>query len=139
MSLSALQQRIRQQAILAGLGVSALQGATLDKLLEDTRRAVPCLALGRYFRIIVCSKSIGRDDAPDRKFDPLRHHGAAPREPAILRGRLDAADFWRRGSPALLARRRSRSRHRLSDPRCQLGHLCLGAGRGKRHRDPSRI
>lgn len=38
MSLRALQQRIRQQAILAELGVSALQGATLAKLLEDTVR-----------------------------------------------------------------------------------------------------
>ncbi len=32
----ALRQRIRQQAILAELGVSALQGAPLDKLLQDT-------------------------------------------------------------------------------------------------------
>ena len=38
MSVRALQQRIRQQAILAELGVSALQGATLDELLEDTAR-----------------------------------------------------------------------------------------------------
>ena len=37
-SLLALQQRIRQQAILAELGVSALQGATLDQLLTDTVR-----------------------------------------------------------------------------------------------------
>ena len=37
-SLRALQQRVRQQAILAELGVSALHGATLDKLLEDTAR-----------------------------------------------------------------------------------------------------
>jgi two-component sensor histidine kinase len=36
--ISALRQRIRQQAILAELGVSALQGATLNKLLEDTVR-----------------------------------------------------------------------------------------------------
>ena len=34
----ALRQRIRQQAILAELGVSALQGASFDKLLEDTAR-----------------------------------------------------------------------------------------------------
>jgi two-component sensor histidine kinase len=37
-SLHALRQRIRQQAILAELGVSALHGATLDKLLADTVR-----------------------------------------------------------------------------------------------------
>jgi len=37
-SLRALRQRVRQQAILAELGVSALHGATLDKLLEDTAR-----------------------------------------------------------------------------------------------------
>jgi two-component sensor histidine kinase len=33
-----LQQRIRQQEILAELGVSALQGASLDQLLDDTVR-----------------------------------------------------------------------------------------------------
>ena len=33
-----LQQRIRQQEILAELGVSALQGASLDQLLTDTVR-----------------------------------------------------------------------------------------------------
>jgi two-component sensor histidine kinase len=33
-----LQQRIRQQEILAELGVSALQGASLDQLLSDTVR-----------------------------------------------------------------------------------------------------
>ncbi|ULO23735.1 hypothetical protein [Methylocystis sp. SB2] len=32
----ALQRRIRQQEILAELGVSALQGASLDQLLTDT-------------------------------------------------------------------------------------------------------
>lgn len=37
-SVLALGQRIRQQAILAELGVSALQGASLDKLLQDTAR-----------------------------------------------------------------------------------------------------
>ena len=37
-SILALRQRIRQQSILAELGVSALQGAALDKLLEDTVR-----------------------------------------------------------------------------------------------------
>ncbi len=34
----ALQQRIRQQEILAKLGVTALQGASFDKLLADTAR-----------------------------------------------------------------------------------------------------
>jgi two-component sensor histidine kinase len=34
----ALQQRIRQQEILAELGVTALQGASFDKLLNDTAR-----------------------------------------------------------------------------------------------------
>src|SRR3981081_3211501 len=34
----ALQQRIRQQEILAELGVTALQGASFDKLLDDTAR-----------------------------------------------------------------------------------------------------
>jgi len=38
LSLLALRQRIRQQAILAELGVSALQGATFEKLLADTVR-----------------------------------------------------------------------------------------------------
>jgi len=38
MSVRALRQRIRQQAILAELGVSALQGASFDKLLDDTAR-----------------------------------------------------------------------------------------------------
>ena len=38
LTLRALRQRIRQQEILAELGVSALQGATLDKLLADTTR-----------------------------------------------------------------------------------------------------
>ncbi|MGD9659308.1 MAG: histidine kinase, partial [Methylocystis sp.] len=33
-----LQQRIRQQEILAELGVSALQGASLDQLLNETVR-----------------------------------------------------------------------------------------------------
>ena len=37
-SLRALRQRIRQQEILAELGVSALHGASLDELLEDTAR-----------------------------------------------------------------------------------------------------
>ncbi len=36
MTLRALEQRIRQQEILAELGVSALQGAALDQLLTDT-------------------------------------------------------------------------------------------------------
>ena len=34
----ALQQRIRQQEILAELGVIALQGASFDQLLSDTAR-----------------------------------------------------------------------------------------------------
>ena len=34
----ALQQRIRQQEILAELGVTALQGASFDKLLDETAR-----------------------------------------------------------------------------------------------------
>ena len=38
LTLRALRQRIRQQEILAELGVSALQGATLDTLLSDTVR-----------------------------------------------------------------------------------------------------
>jgi len=38
MALLALRQRIRQQEILAELGVSALQGAALEKLLGDTVR-----------------------------------------------------------------------------------------------------
>jgi two-component sensor histidine kinase len=37
-TLRALQERIRQQEILAELGVSALQGAPFDKLLADTTR-----------------------------------------------------------------------------------------------------
>jgi two-component sensor histidine kinase len=37
-SLRALRQRIRQQAILAELGVSALQGAPFEKLLTETVR-----------------------------------------------------------------------------------------------------
>jgi two-component sensor histidine kinase len=37
-SLKALQQRIRQQSILAELGVTALQGASLDQLLADAVR-----------------------------------------------------------------------------------------------------
>jgi two-component sensor histidine kinase len=37
-TLQALRQRIRQQEILAELGVNALQGATLEKLLADTVR-----------------------------------------------------------------------------------------------------
>jgi two-component sensor histidine kinase len=38
LTLRALQQRIRQQEILAELGVSALQGASFDTLLADTAR-----------------------------------------------------------------------------------------------------
>lgn len=38
LTLRALQQRIRQQEILSELGVRALQGATLDELLNDTAR-----------------------------------------------------------------------------------------------------
>jgi two-component sensor histidine kinase len=38
LTLRALQQRIRQQEILAELGVNALQGASFDKLLTDTAR-----------------------------------------------------------------------------------------------------
>ena len=38
MTVKALRQRIRQQEILAELGVAALQGATLDQLLTDTTR-----------------------------------------------------------------------------------------------------
>jgi len=38
MTVKALRQRIRQQEILAELGVAALQGATLDQLLDDTTR-----------------------------------------------------------------------------------------------------
>jgi two-component sensor histidine kinase len=37
-TLRSLQQRIRQQEILAELGVNALQGASFDKLLTDTAR-----------------------------------------------------------------------------------------------------
>jgi hypothetical protein len=33
-----LKRRIRQQEILAELGVTALQGATFDQLLDDTAR-----------------------------------------------------------------------------------------------------
>src|SRR5580765_8012500 len=38
LTLRALQQRIRQQEILAELGVTALQGASFDTLLADTAR-----------------------------------------------------------------------------------------------------
>jgi len=38
LTLKALELRIRQQEILAELGVSALQGAAFDKLLDDTAR-----------------------------------------------------------------------------------------------------
>jgi len=38
LTLRALQQRIRQQEILAELGVAALQGASFDTLLADTAR-----------------------------------------------------------------------------------------------------
>jgi two-component sensor histidine kinase len=38
LTLRALQQRIRQQEILAELGVTALQGASFDKLLTETTR-----------------------------------------------------------------------------------------------------
>ena len=38
LTLRALQQRIRQQEILAELGVIALQGASFDQLLADTAR-----------------------------------------------------------------------------------------------------
>jgi two-component sensor histidine kinase len=38
LTLRALQQRIRQQEILAELGVTALQGASFDTLLTDTAR-----------------------------------------------------------------------------------------------------
>ncbi len=37
-TLNSLNQRIRQQEILAELGVLALQGATIDQLLDDTAR-----------------------------------------------------------------------------------------------------
>ena len=37
-TLTSLKQRIRQQEILSELGVIALQGATIDQLLEDTAR-----------------------------------------------------------------------------------------------------
>jgi hypothetical protein len=35
---SALRRRIRQQEILAELGVTALQGASFDQLMSDTAR-----------------------------------------------------------------------------------------------------
>ena len=35
---SALKRRIRQQEILAELGVTALQGASFDQLMSDTAR-----------------------------------------------------------------------------------------------------
>ena len=38
LTLRALRQRIRQQEILAELGVNALQGASFDRLLGDTAR-----------------------------------------------------------------------------------------------------
>ena len=38
LTLRALQQRIRQQEILAELGVGALQGASFDTLVADTAR-----------------------------------------------------------------------------------------------------
>ena len=38
LTLRALRQRIRQQEILAELGVGALQGAGFDQLLADTAR-----------------------------------------------------------------------------------------------------
>jgi hypothetical protein len=37
-SIRALQDRIRQQELLAELGVAALQGASLDQLLTETAR-----------------------------------------------------------------------------------------------------
>lgn len=40
LTLRALQQRIRQQEVLASLGVTALHGAGLDELLESTARLV---------------------------------------------------------------------------------------------------
>ena len=36
--MQALQQRVRQQEILAALGVTALHGASFDELLESTAR-----------------------------------------------------------------------------------------------------
>src|SRR6202051_3978942 len=39
LTLRALQQRVRQQEILAALGVNALQGSSFDKLLTDTARS----------------------------------------------------------------------------------------------------
>ena len=46
--LRALQVRIRQQELLADLGVTALQGATVDQLLQETAR-LTALGLGVEF------------------------------------------------------------------------------------------
>jgi two-component sensor histidine kinase len=60
LSLRALQQRIRQQEILASLGVAALHGASFDELLESTVRMVAQGLRAEFSKILEYLPSEGR-------------------------------------------------------------------------------
>ena len=59
LTLRLLQQRIRQQEILAELGVLALQGATIEDLLQETARLT---AEGLRVRFCKVLQHIQRDN-----------------------------------------------------------------------------
>ncbi len=60
LTLRALQQRIRQQEILAELGVSTLQGSSFDKLLADTARLTAEGLRAEFSKILEYVPSEGR-------------------------------------------------------------------------------
>jgi len=60
LSLQALQQRIRQQEILATLGVTALHGASFDELLESTARMVAQGLRAEFSKILEYKPEEGR-------------------------------------------------------------------------------
>ena len=93
LSLRALQQRIRQQEILASLGVMALHGASFDELLDSTARMA---AEGLACRILQ-----GAGVYPDRK--PLP--GARRRRLAARRRRRSDSVGADLASPAGFALR----------------------------------
>ena len=63
LTMRALEERIRQQEILAELGVAALQGASLEQLLTDTARLT---ARGLAGRILQGARAHPRREPPTR-------------------------------------------------------------------------
>ena len=66
-TVPALQQRIRQQEILAELGVTALQGASFDKLLDETARLTAQALRAEFSKVLEYIPSEDRLPGPGRR------------------------------------------------------------------------